>query len=272
MPEDQLEDQAIQLDAQNFVNWSKAKAKPYRWDPADFHQELFPWTKETRSIFNQGNILFWVRGFEENDSFPSSFSTSTTRRGWIRAFEENLGKSSGSIPTIVSFVWQSMESMLDSRRRSKNNFQYCIDDSGTIVSFRFLQGHSGRNLIDFFSAGQCCDSERILQKYLPHWMSTQSSLYHQLWIHPRGKNSSKKRTTSFLFVEPLDKSHKNPDDIDFKVTSCTIRAQCIAETSRRGKLGWHLFRDSERIEILSKSMERNYLSGNTSSLSYSKSC
>ena len=27
-------------------------------------------------------------------------------------------------------------------------FQYCTDDSGTIVYFRTLQGHSGRNLID----------------------------------------------------------------------------------------------------------------------------
>ena len=27
-------------------------------------------------------------------------------------------------------------------------FQYCTDDSGTIVYFRALQGHSGRNLID----------------------------------------------------------------------------------------------------------------------------
>ena len=30
----------------------------------------------------------------------------------------------------------------------KKRFQYCIDASGTIVYFRALQGHSGRNLID----------------------------------------------------------------------------------------------------------------------------
>ena len=31
---------------------------------------------------------------------------------------------------------------------AKRRFQCCIDDSGTIVYFRALQGHSGRNLID----------------------------------------------------------------------------------------------------------------------------
>ena len=56
-----------------------------------------------------------------------------------------------------------MESMFGSRRTSKKEtrksrmegggdskkrFQYCTDDSGTIVYFRALQGHSGRNLID----------------------------------------------------------------------------------------------------------------------------
>ena len=31
---------------------------------------------------------------------------------------------------------------------AKKRFQYCTDDSGTIIYFRALQGHSGRNLID----------------------------------------------------------------------------------------------------------------------------
>ena len=31
---------------------------------------------------------------------------------------------------------------------AKRRFQYCTDDSGIILYFRALQGHSGRNLID----------------------------------------------------------------------------------------------------------------------------
>ena len=30
----------------------------------------------------------------------------------------------------------------------ERRFQYCTDDPGTIIYFRALQGHSGRNLID----------------------------------------------------------------------------------------------------------------------------
>ena len=30
----------------------------------------------------------------------------------------------------------------------KRRFQHCTDDSGTIVYFRALEGHSGRNFID----------------------------------------------------------------------------------------------------------------------------
>ena len=30
----------------------------------------------------------------------------------------------------------------------KRRFQHCTDDSGTIVYFRVLEGHSGRNFID----------------------------------------------------------------------------------------------------------------------------
>ena len=31
---------------------------------------------------------------------------------------------------------------------AKRRYQYCTDDSGIIICFRALQGHSGRNLID----------------------------------------------------------------------------------------------------------------------------
>ena len=48
----------------------------------------------------------------------------------------------------------------------KRRYQYCTDDSGTIVYFRALQGHSGRNLI----TGQCGNSVWIIPSHLPHGM------------------------------------------------------------------------------------------------------
>ena len=60
----------------------------------------------------------------------------------------------------------------------KRRFLYCTDDSGTIVYFRALQGHSGRNLID-----PSLQDNVIIQSNLPCWMCVQSSFYHQLWIN-----------------------------------------------------------------------------------------
>ena len=42
IPEDQLEDQALQLDAKDFVNRSKAKAKPQRREPAGSSSRIVP--------------------------------------------------------------------------------------------------------------------------------------------------------------------------------------------------------------------------------------
>ena len=50
---------------------------------------------------------------------------------------------------------------------NKRQFQYCTDYSGTIVYFRALQGHSGRNLIESFITGQCDNSVWIIPSYLP---------------------------------------------------------------------------------------------------------
>ena len=42
IPEDQLEDQALQLDAKDLVNRSKAKAKPQRTEPAASSSRIIP--------------------------------------------------------------------------------------------------------------------------------------------------------------------------------------------------------------------------------------
>ena len=93
-------------------------------------------------------------------------------------------------------------------------FQYCIDDSGTIVSFRGLQGHSGRNLIDpsfqdnvdffqhiYYRIGCVCNLHSIINSGLI----------------PGGQSSSKRQTVFFLTVDPMDKSHKYPKVIDLNV-------------------------------------------------------
>ena len=90
---------------------------------------------------------------------------------------------------------------------------------------------------------------------------------------PGGQNSSKRQTVFFLPTDPRNKGHKDPEKIDLNAPR---RAQYLHNAWKRhqgrGILGRHQSCDSERIDILSDSIECNYPSRNTSSLLYSKSC
>ena len=99
----------------------------------------------------------------------------------------------------------------------KRRFQYCTDASGTIVYFRSLQGHSGRNLMD----PSLQDNIVIPSNFFQH-------IYHigcafnlhsiiNSGLIPGGQNSSKRQTVFFLPVDPMDKSHRDPKVIDLNV-------------------------------------------------------
>ena len=90
-------------------------------------------------------------------------------------------------------------------------------DSGIIIYFRALQGHSGRNLIDLplqdnvvIPSGFFQDIYHIGCGFSLH------SIINSGFI-PGGQNSSKTQTIFFLPVDPRDKSHKDPDEIDLNV-------------------------------------------------------
>ena len=170
-------------------------------------------------------------------------------------------------------VWRSLESMLGSSGRSKKEIaalhwrfrNNCLSP----ISSRTFRTQSYWSFI----TGQCCDSERILPLSLPHWMWIQSSFYHQLWINT-WRSKFEQETDSIL---PAcwswgQKSQGSWRDWLECTTSCTVPAHCMEKTSRCGKLGRHRSCDSQRIEILSDSIECNRPSRNTSSLLYSKSC
>ena len=80
VPEDQPEEQALQLKVNDFACRSKAKAKPQRREPVDV-ASIIPmnerkWIEiETRKFFSPR-----VRNFEESNPSPSTFSESTSRR------------------------------------------------------------------------------------------------------------------------------------------------------------------------------------------------
>ena len=57
IPEVQLEENALKLDAKDFACRSKAKAKPQRNEPADSSSRSFRWTEGIGLILNQENFL-----------------------------------------------------------------------------------------------------------------------------------------------------------------------------------------------------------------------
>ena len=118
----------------------------------------------------------------------------------------------------------------------KRRVQYCTDDSGTIVSFRALQRHSRRNLID----PSLQDNVVIPSNFFQHIYHVGCSFNLHSIINSGlilgGQSSSKRQTVFFLPFDPMDKSHKDPKVIDLNVPR---HAQYLHKTSRRSVLGRH---------------------------------
>ena len=113
---------------------------------------------------------------------------------------------------------------------AKRRFQYCTDDSGTIVYFRALQGHSGRSFID----PSLQDDVVIPSKFFQHIYRIGCAFNLRSIINSGlllgGQNSSKRQTVFFLPVELGDKSHKDPDEIELNVPR---RAQYLHNAWKR---------------------------------------
>ena len=136
-----------------------------------------------------------------------------------------------------------------------------------------LQGHSGRNPID----PSLQDNVVIQSEFFHHIYHIGCTFNLHSIINngliPGGQNSSKRQTVFFLPIDPMDKSNKDPDDIDLNVPR---HAQYLHNAWRK-----HLdavywvdvnLAIRKRIDILPDSIECNHPSRNTSSLLYPESC
>ena len=123
-----------------------------------------------------------------------------------------------------------MKACLAARGGEKRRFQYCTDASGTIVYFRALQGHSGRNLID----PSLQDNVVIPSNFFQHIYHVGRAFNLHSTINsgltPGGPSSSKRPTVFILLVDPMDKNHKDPGTIDLSVPR---HAQCLHNAWKR---------------------------------------
>ena len=99
---------------------------------------------------------------------------------------------------------------------NKKRFQYCSDSSGQeILYLRALQGHSGRNPIDPTLQDNVLIPNNFFE-YIYHFGCAVSlhSITNSGLIAGR-QNSSRERQTVFsIAVNPMNKNHKDPQELD----------------------------------------------------------
>ena len=124
---------------------------------------------------------------------------------------------------------------------NKKRFQYCTDPSGQeILYFRALQGHSGRNPIDPTLQDNVLIPNNVFE-YIYHIgcaVSLHSITNSGLIVG--GLNSSFERQTVFLTsVNPMNKNHKDPQELDLTKPRLVLykqkwkkgtRTRCIVST------------------------------------------
>ena len=209
------EEQASQLIVKEFAARSKAKAKP-----------------QGRGLVDLPSIIAmnerkWI-DIEPGESSLSAYEIAKKIINLLRHFQTIQREDDGAIQfwRIKNYLrnqfphaqyWSDdrWKACLATRGGAKRRCQYCTDDSRTIVYYRALQGHSGRNLIDL----SLQDNVLIQSGFFQHTyhigcvFNLHSIINNGLIFG--GQNSSKRQTIFFLLIDPRDKGHQDPAKIDF---------------------------------------------------------
>ena len=208
-----------------FAARSKAKAKPQRREPVDV-PSIIPMSERKSIDIEPGESSF--SAYEISKKVMNLFRHSQTVQRkddrvqfWrIKNFHQN------QFPQILYWSDDRWKAYLAAGGGEKRRYQYCTDVSGSIVYFRALQGHSGRNLID----PSLQDNVVIQRGFFQH-------IYHigcALNLHSiinnglilGGQNSSKRQTVFFLPIDPRDKGHQDPMN-HVEHNTCTVLGKNI---------------------------------------------
>ena len=218
IPEDQLEEYALKLSAKDFACRSKAKAKPQRRELAGSSPRIVPMERRN-----------WIDIEPRNHSL-SAYEVSKKVIHLLRHSQQVHREEDGAVhfwrmkenlqnqfPQSVHWTDDRWKACLAAGGGVKRRFQYCTDDSGAIVYFRALQGHSGRNLIDPSLQDNVVVPSNFFQHI--HHIGCAFNLHSIInkGLIPGGQNSSKRQTVFFLPIDPRDKGHQDPAQIDFSV-------------------------------------------------------
>ena len=217
IPADPQEEQTPQTSIKVVAARSKAKAKP---QPREFAG-----TTATIPIHQRR----WI-DIEPSKQDLASYDLSKKVSNLLRHNQTLQREEDGAIEFYkISFYLRNHSSQIqnwsDDRWKacfaagggSKRIYQYCSDNSGTIVYLRALQGHSGSSLIDPTLQDNVLIGAGIFS-YIYHDGCTFN--LHSIinnGLVPGGQNLSRRQTVFFLPVDPRNESHRDPEYIDFSV-------------------------------------------------------
>ena len=146
VPEDQPEEQALQLNVKDFAYRSKAKAKPQRREPVD-SPSIIPMKERKWIDIEPGNYSLSAYEVSKKVIHLLRHSQFVQREedGAVHFWriKEHL---QSQFPQILHWSDNRWKACLSAGGGAKRRYQYCTDVSGIIVYLRALQGHSGRSL------------------------------------------------------------------------------------------------------------------------------
>ena len=200
VPEDLPEEQASQLKVKDFAARSKTKAKPQRREPDDL-PSIIPMNERKWIDTEPGNSCLSAYEISKKVILLLLRHSPIVQREEDGAVQFWRIKNylRNQFPQTPYWCDDRWKACLAARGGAKRRYQYCTDDSGTIVYFRALQGHSGRNLIDPLLQ----DNVVIQSGFFQH-------IYHigcgfnlhsiiNNGLIPGGQNSSKRQTFFFAY-------------------------------------------------------------------------
>ena len=210
----QFEEFALRLNASDFASRSKAKAKPRRRTSACSSTRTVPICERIWTDIEPGK--------QSNIAYPVSEQLSTLlRHGHLsreddgaiefwrkrKIFGTNLSTLNIGLTICGRARWEEAEAtskipVLYWSIRTRNSLS-----PSSSRSFR-TQSHWS------FITGRCINSERFLRVHLSHRMCNQITLHGEFRIDTGRTNFERKQTVFFTSVDPMNREHRDPDDIN----------------------------------------------------------
>ena len=149
VPADLPEKTSVTTEDEGFcMPHQRRKQKPQRREPVDV-PSIIPMNERKwiniepgESSFSAYEISKKVINLLRNSQTVQREDDGAVQFWRIKNFHQN------QFPQILFWSDDRWKACLAARGGAKRRYQYCTDDSGTIIYFRALQGHSGRNFID----------------------------------------------------------------------------------------------------------------------------